>query len=123
MPFPDAAHGRGQNAREFWPLWKFFRKFMWNVAEASVPASLQSIFLTGRVAKDLLSCDCPSQPPNSSRQMPNIEAMERLLEELSSGDDAAVERVFRRYEPYLRMVVRRALSKPLRAKFDSVDIV
>jgi RNA polymerase sigma-70 factor (ECF subfamily) len=31
--------------------------------------------------------------------------------------------VFRTYEPYLRMVVRRQLPARLRAKFDSVDVV
>jgi RNA polymerase sigma-70 factor (ECF subfamily) len=45
------------------------------------------------------------------------------LEKLTSGDAAAAERVFRAYGPYLRMVVRRQLSPPLRAKFDSLDVV
>ena len=46
-----------------------------------------------------------------------------LLEKLAQGDPAAAEEVFRSYEPYLRMVVRRQLSDGLRAKFDSIDIV
>jgi RNA polymerase sigma factor (sigma-70 family) len=45
------------------------------------------------------------------------------LEKLCSGDAAAAEQVFRAYEPYLRMVVRRQLPARLRAKFDSIDIV
>ncbi|MFO0845251.1 MAG: RNA polymerase sigma factor [Gemmataceae bacterium] len=53
----------------------------------------------------------------------SAEPLDDLLEKLTSGDDAAAERVFRAYEPYLRMVVRRRLSPELRAKFDSVDIV
>src|SRR5215218_9183260 len=47
----------------------------------------------------------------------------RLCEKLNSGDFAAAEEVFRSYEPYLRMVVRRQLTPRLRAKFDSVDVV
>jgi RNA polymerase sigma-70 factor (ECF subfamily) len=46
-----------------------------------------------------------------------------LLHKLTSGDDAAAEHVFRSYEPYLRMVVRRHLSPELRSKFDSMDVV
>ncbi len=46
-----------------------------------------------------------------------------LLEQLNRGNAAAAEEVFRRYEPYLRMMIRRQLAGPLRAKFDSVDIV
>jgi RNA polymerase sigma-70 factor (ECF subfamily) len=49
--------------------------------------------------------------------------LDALLEKLNSGDDAAAEQVFRSYEPYLRMVVRRQLSPDLRAKFDSLDVV
>jgi RNA polymerase sigma-70 factor (ECF subfamily) len=46
-----------------------------------------------------------------------------LLEKLTKGDESAATQVFREYEPYLRMVVRRQLSGSLRAKFDSSDIV
>ena len=51
------------------------------------------------------------------------DALEALLERLSSGDTAAAGQVFLAYEPYLRMVVRRQLPARLRAKFDSVDVV
>src|SRR5207244_10098415 len=53
----------------------------------------------------------------------STDALENLLAELSSGDDAAIEQAFVAFEPYLRMVVRRQLSADLRAKFDSVDII
>jgi RNA polymerase sigma-70 factor (ECF subfamily) len=46
-----------------------------------------------------------------------------LLEKLTTGDDEAAEHVFRSYEPYLRMVVRRHLSPQMRSKFDSIDVV
>jgi RNA polymerase sigma-70 factor (ECF subfamily) len=51
------------------------------------------------------------------------DGLELLLDKLSSGDAAAAEEVFRAYEPYLRMVVRRMLPQNLRSKFDSVDVV
>ena len=53
----------------------------------------------------------------------SAESLDAVLEKLTSGDADAAERVFRAYEPYLRMVVRRQLSPPLRAKFDSLDVV
>jgi RNA polymerase sigma-70 factor (ECF subfamily) len=46
-----------------------------------------------------------------------------LLERLNRGDVSAAEEVVVLYEPYLRLVVRRSLSRRLRAKFDSVDVV
>jgi RNA polymerase sigma factor (sigma-70 family) len=51
------------------------------------------------------------------------EPLDSLLEKLNHGDPVAAEEIFRAYEPYLRMVVRRRLSTSLRAKFDSLDIV
>jgi RNA polymerase sigma-70 factor (ECF subfamily) len=52
-----------------------------------------------------------------------VEPLDLLLECLSKGDVAAVEQVVADYEPYLRVLVRRSLPGPLRAKFDSLDIV
>jgi RNA polymerase sigma factor (sigma-70 family) len=51
------------------------------------------------------------------------EPLDRLLEQLNRGDTAAAEQVFREYEPYLRMLVRRQLRPAHRVKFDSMDIV
>jgi RNA polymerase sigma factor (sigma-70 family) len=51
------------------------------------------------------------------------DTLDRLLERLNSGDPAAAEEVFRTYEPYLRMLVHRQIRPPLRAKFDSMDVV
>src|SRR3954452_23870572 len=53
----------------------------------------------------------------------NPHPLDALLERLCSGDTEAAEQVFRTYEPYLRMVVRRQLPARLRTKFDSVDVV
>ena len=51
------------------------------------------------------------------------ESLDQLLAQLSSGDAAAMGQVFLTFEPYLRKAVRRQLSPPLRAKFDSTDIL
>ncbi|MBY0522454.1 MAG: sigma-70 family RNA polymerase sigma factor [Gemmataceae bacterium] len=53
----------------------------------------------------------------------SIDALDNLLDKLCTGDDAAAEEVFRAYEPYLRVIVRRMLPPPMRSKFDSVDVV
>lgn len=53
----------------------------------------------------------------------NNDPLLALLDKLCAGDDAAAEEVFRTYEPYLRMVVRRQLPDRARSKFDSADIV
>jgi len=53
----------------------------------------------------------------------NDDPLDSLLEKLNQGDDAAAQEVFVKYEPYLRMVVRRLLPDRLRTKFDSIDVV
>jgi RNA polymerase sigma-70 factor (ECF subfamily) len=50
-------------------------------------------------------------------------SLDTMLEKLSAGDPEAAERIFRMYEPFLRAMVRRRLTPPLRAKFDSMDVV
>jgi RNA polymerase sigma-70 factor (ECF subfamily) len=51
------------------------------------------------------------------------EPLDNLLAQLCSGDMAAAGQVFLAFEPYLRKAVRRQLPDPLRAKFDSADIL
>jgi len=51
------------------------------------------------------------------------ESLDSLLEKLSKGENEAAEKVFRDFEPFLRAMVRRRLTSPLRAKFDSMDVV
>jgi RNA polymerase sigma-70 factor (ECF subfamily) len=46
-----------------------------------------------------------------------------LLDRLRAGDLQAAEQLFVAYEPQLRLIVRRRLSRRLRAKFDSLDVV
>ncbi len=53
----------------------------------------------------------------------NAEPLEALLERMRAGDLRAAAHVFVAYEPHLRLIVRRQLSRRLRAKFDSVDVV
>src|SRR5437868_9271222 len=51
------------------------------------------------------------------------EPLDNLLAELCRGDRAAAQQVFVAYEPYLRKAIRRQLPGPLRARFDSEDIL
>src|SRR5438094_10245628 len=51
------------------------------------------------------------------------EPLDDLLAQLCTGDPAAAGRVFVAFEPYLRKAVRRQLPAPLRARFDSADIL
>jgi len=53
----------------------------------------------------------------------NDELLEVLLDNMRDGDSRAAEQVFLAYEPELRLLVRRQLSRRLRAKFDSLDVV
>jgi RNA polymerase sigma-70 factor (ECF subfamily) len=53
----------------------------------------------------------------------NGDPLNLLLNDTSGDEVAAVEQVIADYEPYLRMLVRRSLPGPLRAKFDSIDVV
>jgi RNA polymerase sigma-70 factor (ECF subfamily) len=53
----------------------------------------------------------------------SVDALDLLLASLNRGDQAAVAQIVADYEPYLRVVVRRALPAPLRGKFDSLDVV
>jgi RNA polymerase sigma factor (sigma-70 family) len=46
-----------------------------------------------------------------------------FLERMGTGGDSALVSAYRRYEPILRAMVRRHLSRALRVKFDSQDIV
>lgn len=55
--------------------------------------------------------------------MSPLEMTESWLARLNAGDEAAVERLYRVYEPYLRMILRRRISAGLRQKVDSADIV
>ncbi|HXT61001.1 MAG TPA: sigma-70 family RNA polymerase sigma factor [Pirellulales bacterium] len=51
------------------------------------------------------------------------ESLEALVAKISAGDAAAAEQVFKTYEPYLRLVVRKQMQPHLRRKFDSIDVV
>lgn len=50
-------------------------------------------------------------------------SLDHWIGRLNKGDVDAVEPIFRAYEPYLRIAVRRRLSPKLRSKVDSGDIV
>lgn len=49
------------------------------------------------------------------------EQFRALMNEVLSGSESAAQALFRDYEPYLLMVIRRRLNKRIRSKFDSLD--
>jgi RNA polymerase sigma-70 factor (ECF subfamily) len=51
------------------------------------------------------------------------EVLTALLDRMRDGDARAAQEVLLAHEPLLRRVVRRRLSRRLRAKFDSLDVV
>jgi RNA polymerase sigma-70 factor (ECF subfamily) len=51
------------------------------------------------------------------------EPLDALLDQMRQGNLQAAEQVFLAYEPQLRLIVRRQLSRRLRPKFDSLDVV
>jgi RNA polymerase sigma factor (sigma-70 family) len=51
------------------------------------------------------------------------EPLQALLERMCAGDLQAAEQALLAHETQLRVIVRRQLSRRLRAKFDSVDVV
>ena len=53
----------------------------------------------------------------------DAEPLDVLLDKIRAGDLQAAEEVFLAYETQLRLIVRRQLSRRLRAKFDSLDVV
>jgi RNA polymerase sigma-70 factor (ECF subfamily) len=53
----------------------------------------------------------------------NTEPLTALLDKMRGGDIQAAERLFLAHEPELRLLVRRRLSRRLRAKFDSLDVI
>jgi RNA polymerase sigma-70 factor (ECF subfamily) len=53
----------------------------------------------------------------------SAEPLEVLLARMRAGDLAAAEQLLLAHEPQLRRLIRRQLSRRLRAKFDSVDVV
>jgi RNA polymerase sigma factor (sigma-70 family) len=55
--------------------------------------------------------------------MMSDESLDHWIERLNDGDVDAVAPVFRAYEPYLRIAIRRRLNARLRPKVDSVDVV
>src|SRR5262245_58189564 len=50
-------------------------------------------------------------------------SLDLLLGRVRQGDEAAVEEIFRIYEPYLRLIAQRHLSAALRVKLDSLDVI
>jgi RNA polymerase sigma-70 factor (ECF subfamily) len=49
-------------------------------------------------------------------------SVERWITRLNAGDAVALEQLIRRYEPYVRILVRRRLGARLRSKVESRDI-
>jgi len=49
--------------------------------------------------------------------------IQELLERIKRGDDEAARELLTRYEPKIRLVVRRQLPRLLRSRFDSLDFL
>ena len=52
-----------------------------------------------------------------------IDPLDRLIADLNSGDVQIAQAALERYEPFLRMVVRRQLGRAMQSKLDSMDLV
>lgn len=52
-----------------------------------------------------------------------IDPLDRLIADLNCGDAQVARAALERYEPFLRMVVRRQLGGAMRSKLDSMDVV
>lgn len=66
----------------------------------------------------------PTPKSNSDSNHDNDETvLYELIDRLNTGDEQAVREVIETYAPFLRMIVRRHLTAPLRARVDSEDIV
>jgi RNA polymerase sigma-70 factor (ECF subfamily) len=63
--------------------------------------------------------DMPIDPPGQDHPA-NIQ---ELLARIKSGDDEAARELLTRYEPKIRLVVRRQLPRLLRSRFDSIDFL
>lgn len=53
----------------------------------------------------------------------DADSLDRWIVRLNRGDERAVGPIFRAFEPYLRVVVRRQITARLRPKVDSADVV
>jgi RNA polymerase sigma-70 factor (ECF subfamily) len=56
-------------------------------------------------------------PPRQENDLPEF------LQRIQSGDDSAARELLQRYEPEVRLVVRRQLPRLLRSRFDSLDFL
>lgn len=72
---------------------------------------------TGHQSAKRSSSACGDGVPAESR------VPDELLHALSSGDQAAADKLFAAYHGFLRTVVRRHISRALRCRFDSEDVV
>ena len=57
---------------------------------------------------------------NSLREENDLQG---FLQRIQSGDDSAARELLQRYEPEVRLVVRRQLPRLLRSRFDSLDFL
>jgi RNA polymerase sigma factor (sigma-70 family) len=51
------------------------------------------------------------------------DSIERLIDRLRAGDEAAAGELYRAFEPFLRGLVRRRMPGQARSRFDSIDVV
>jgi len=67
-----------------------------------------------------------SEPPDGSGEAPGqarASELRSFLARIRAGDEQAARELLARYEPQVRLVVRRQLPKLLRSRFDSLDFL
>jgi RNA polymerase sigma-70 factor (ECF subfamily) len=70
-----------------------------------------------------MNADDPPDGPGGDRDQARGHELRRFLDRIRAGDELAARELLARYEPQVRLVVRRQLPRLLRSRFDSLDFL